>query len=51
MRTSIKKNPRGGFIVTNLHGEKFKVLSKRRANEIADASKRLAIKRRKRRCK
>ncbi len=49
VRTSIKRNPRGdGFIVTNFRGEKFRVLSKTRANEIADASKRLVMKRRRR---
>ena len=49
VRTSIKKNPRGdGFIVTNFKGDKFRVLSKKRANEIANASKRVVIKRRKR---
>ena len=46
VRTSIRKNVNGmGFIVTNFKGQKFHVFSKSRANEIANASKRVVIKR------
>ncbi len=48
-RTSIRKNLRakGGYVVTNYRGEQLNVATKERANEIANASKQIAAKRKK----
>lgn len=50
-RTSIRKGTLGRFIVTNYAGKQFTVATKRRANEIAKASKAVVKKRAERRSK